>query len=120
MSLKVYCYSGCGTCKKALKYFELKGVDVQVVPIRETPPTKTELRKMLQYQDGNIKKLFNTSSKDYKQGGYKDKLPKMTAGEAIDVLNATGNLVKRPFILGETFGLVGFNVEYWDEVLFQE
>lgn len=116
MTLKVYCYSGCGTCKKALAYLDEKGVGYQVLHIRETPPTKTELKKMLKHQDGNIKKLFNTSSKDYKEGGFKDKLPHMSDQEAIDVLASSGNLVKRPFVLGGDYGLVGFKPDVWNTV----
>ena len=116
MSLKIYCYSGCGTCKKALKYLDEKKVTYDLLPIRETPPTKTELKKMLKYLDGEIKKMFNTSSKDYREGGYKDKIARITEKEAIEILSANGNLIKRPFALGADFGMVGFKVNDWDTV----
>ena len=117
MTLKVYCYDKCGTCKKALKYLDESDIDYQTVPIREKPPSKTALKKMLKHQGGAIKKLFNTSSKDYKEGNFKERLPEMSADEAVEVLSKTGNLVKRPFVLGEGFGLVGFKPEVWDGVL---
>ncbi|MBN2527258.1 MAG: arsenate reductase family protein [Deltaproteobacteria bacterium] len=117
MSLKVYCYSGCGTCKKALKYLEAKGIAYKALPIRETPPSIAELKKMLQHQNGELKKLFNTSSKDYRDGGYKDKMTMMSESEAIEILHTNGNLIKRPFVLGSDFGLVGFKADHWDSVL---
>ncbi|MBN2715059.1 MAG: Spx/MgsR family RNA polymerase-binding regulatory protein [Deltaproteobacteria bacterium] len=116
MGIKVYCYSGCGTCKKALKYLDSKGVAYQLIPIRETPPSKSELRQMLKYLDGDLKKLFNTSSKDYREGGFKETITKISEKDAFEALSSNGNLIKRPFILNDTFGIVGFKEDLWDAI----
>jgi arsenate reductase len=115
--MKVYCYKGCGTCKKALKFLDENGVDYEVIPIREQPPTKAELKKMLKHVDGNLRALFNTSGGDYKELNMKEKLPGMSEAEAIDLLADRGNLVKRPFVLTGDFGLVGFKESVWREGL---
>lgn len=115
--LKVYTYKNCSTCTKARKYLEAKDIEFTEVPIRDTPPTKAELKRMLTFMDNNIKKLFNTSGLDYKSGNYKDKLPDMTTAEAIDELSQNGNLVKRPFLIDKDFGTVGFKVNIWDDLL---
>ena len=117
MSLRVYCYSGCGTCKKALKYLDGRGISYTLLPIRETPPSIAELKTMLKHLGGDIKKLFNTSSKDYRDGGFKTKISEMTEAEVFTVLTANGNLVKRPFLLGQGFGTVGFKEELWNSIL---
>lgn len=75
MSLKLYTYKNCGTCKKALKWLDAQDIAFENHPIRDTPPAKTELKTMLAAMDGNIKKLFNTSGQDYKALNMKDKLP---------------------------------------------
>ena len=111
--LKVYAYNRCGTCRKALKYLEEKGIEFQEIPIRETPPKKTELKKMLGYYNGEVRRLFNTSGRDYKEMKIKDQLPTLSEKEVIDLLASNGNLIKRPFVLGEGFGLVGFKLEEW-------
>ena len=36
---------------------------------------------------------------------------------ALDLLAARGNLVKRPFVLGDGFGLVGFKEAQWSACL---
>ena len=115
--MKVYLYKNCGTCQKAKKYLATRGIDYTEIPIRETPPTKAELKRMLKHMDGNIRKLFNTSGGDYKAENLKDLLPTLSDAEAIDRLNANGNLVKRPFLIGKDFGTVGFNEGVWDELL---
>ncbi len=117
MSLKFYEYKNCSTCRKAQKWLEKKGVDFKSIPIRETPPTKTELKKMLKFMDGDIKKLFNTSGQDYRAMNMKEKLPKLTEAKALELLSKNGNLVKRPFLLGKDLGTVGFKEETWKQLL---
>lgn len=68
---------------------------------------------MLQYLGNESKKLFNTSGNDYKELGLKDKLGSLSIEEQLDLLSKNGNLVKRPFVLGEGFGFVGFKEEEW-------
>jgi len=115
--LRVYAYSGCSTCRNALKFLTEHKVAHEVLPIRETPPKAAELRKMLTHTGGEIRKLFNTSGLDYKAMGLKDRLPSLSENEAIDLLSKNGNLVKRPFVLGEDIGLVGFKPDEWKRQL---
>lgn len=114
---KLYVYAGCGTCRKALAWLAARGIEVESLPIRETPPSLGELRTMLACQDGELRRLFNTSGQDYRALGLKDKLPAMGESEALALLAANGNLVKRPFLLGPGVGLVGFREDEWEEAL---
>ena len=116
MKLKVYAYKNCDTCRRAKKFLEANEIKHELFPIREQPPTKSELRAMLACYVGNIRKLFNTSGGDYKSLNMKEKLPEMTNAEAINLLSKNGNLIKRPFaIMGKT-GTVGFNEVAWGEL----
>lgn len=112
--IKVYEYSGCDTCRKALKYLDARGVGYEKRAIRETPPTTAELRKMLSACGGDVRRLFNISGRDYKELGLKDRLPKMGEDEALDLLASNGNLIKRPFVLGDGVALIGFKEAEWD------
>ncbi|MEO0796986.1 MAG: Spx/MgsR family RNA polymerase-binding regulatory protein [Verrucomicrobiota bacterium] len=115
--LKFYEYDKCSTCRNARKWLESKGLDVERLPIRETPPSTEELSAMLEAYDGNIKKLINTSSADYRTSGLKDELPSLSIEEVFGRLRATGNLVKRPFVIGESVTLVGFKEADWELAL---
>ena len=110
---KIYTYKNCGTCRKALKFLAGRGIEPEEIPIRETPPTKSELRKMLTLCGGELKRLFNTSGGDYKALNLKDKLGSMSVDEALELLASTGNLVKRPFLLAGDRGTVGFKEDEW-------
>src|SRR5260221_6502185 len=111
--LKVYTYVKCDTCRKGVKFLRAREIAFKEIPIRENPPTKTELRGMLAANDGLLRKLFNTSGVDYKALGLGAKLPDLSEAEAIDLLASNGNLVKRPFAIGDGVHLVGFNAEAW-------
>lgn len=113
MSLRVYAYANCDTCRKALKFLAAKKIAHEVIPIREQPPTIAELRTMLAHVGGDLRKLFNTSGQDYRALDLKSRLPKMTEDEALALLAGNGNLVKRPFALTPEIGAVGFREEEW-------
>jgi len=116
MALKVYQYPKCSTCRKALKWLDTNGTTYTSVDITEKPPTKTELKKMLAHYDGDLKRLFNTSGIQYRELKIKDKLPSMSDKEAIDLLSQNGKLIKRPFVLTDSAGLVGFKEPEWASV----
>jgi arsenate reductase len=112
--LIVYAYKGCDTCRKAVKWLKERGVPHEVKAIRETPPTVAELESALAAFGGDPRPLFNTSGGDYRELGLKDKLPALGAAEALALLAANGNLVKRPFAIGGGRVLVGFKPADWE------
>ena len=117
MSLRVFAYKNCDTCRKALKFLAERKVAHEVVPIREQPPTVAELRAMLGHVRGDLRRLFNTSGGDYKSLNMKERLPAMSVEEALTLLASNGNLVKRPFALSAKSGVVGFKAEEWESFL---
>ncbi|WP_269523659.1 arsenate reductase family protein [Coraliomargarita parva] len=115
--LRVYTYQKCGTCRKATRWLDEHGLQYEEFPIRETPPSVDELKTMLEYQGGELRKLFNTAGGDYRELNMKEVLPGMSDTEAFDLLSQRGNLVKRPFLLGAGTGLVGFKESEWETLL---
>lgn len=115
MSIKVYEYNRCGTCRNALKYLDAKGVDYTAIPIRETPPTIEELNFMLG-KTGELKKLLNTSGQDYRKLNMKDKIKELTEDDVLKLLTENGNLIKRPFVVGKEFGITGFKEDQWNQI----
>ena len=115
--MKIYTYKKCGTCRKATQWLDKRGIPYEEIPIRDTPPTKKELESMLRSYGGDLRKLFNTSGMDYRSLGLKDKLPSMSKHEAFNLLTQNGNLVKRPFVLTDSFKAVGFKEADWSEAL---
>jgi arsenate reductase (glutaredoxin) len=115
--LTIYTYKNCATCRKALKWLNGKNIAHEVKAIRETPPTVAELETALKALGGDLRSLFNTSGNDYRELGMKDRLPMMNSDEAIHLLSGNGNLVKRPFLIGDGNVMVGFNEVTWQQTL---
>ena len=87
------------------------------VPVGEDdavhPPGVAELRAMFAHLGGDLRRLFNTSGLDYRALNMKERLPSLGTDEALALLAANGNLVKRPFALGKDRGTTGFKPEEW-------
>lgn len=111
----IYVYGKCSTCKLALLFLKKRGVVFTEKEISKEPPSIAELQQMFSYQDGNLKKLFNTSGLLYKEMQLNEKLQNLNGDEAFALLNQHGMLVKRPFLLGDDFGLLGFKETEWSQ-----
>jgi arsenate reductase (glutaredoxin) len=115
--LTVYTLSNCDTCRAATKWLRGQGLPFNERAIRETPPSRTELHAALEANAGELRKLFNTSGRDYREQKLGEKLPGMTESAALKLLAGNGNLVKRPFLIGNDVALVGFDPVVWAAVL---
>ncbi|WP_342375467.1 Spx/MgsR family RNA polymerase-binding regulatory protein [Myxococcus stipitatus] len=111
----VLSYSGCSTCKKALKWLEAKGVAHTVRPIVDTPPTVAELEQWIPRSGVSVRKWLNTSGQSYRAMG-KAKVDVASEAELRAWLAADGKLVKRPVVVTPTTVLVGFQPEAWERV----
>jgi arsenate reductase (glutaredoxin) len=115
--MKVFTYKNCSTCKKATKWLSERGIAFEEIAIRDKPPSVAELKAMLSYRNGELRTLFNTAGGDYRELNMKEQLPTMPEADALKLLAGRGNLVKRPFLLGEGFGLVGFKEPEWADAI---
>ena len=115
--LKVYCYSRCTTCKKALKWLDEKGIEHEDIDIKTDHPDEETLRKYFAMSHLPLKRFFNTSGIPYREMGLSKKLPQMSEEEQFALLSSDGMLVKRPLIVGDDFVLTGFKEEEWAEKL---
>lgn len=106
--MKIYCYSKCGTCKKAIKYLKDNHIEYQLKDISIDVPTSEELRKYIESYGKGIKPFFNTSGKLYRELNIKDKVKDMTLDETVELLSNNGMLIKRPLLIDNDKVLVGF------------
>jgi Spx/MgsR family transcriptional regulator len=104
----VLCYSGCQTCKKALKWLAERGVDVDVRPIVDAPPTAEELASWIPKSGRPVRKWLNTSGQSYRAID-KKKLEGAKDEELVRWLTEDGKLVKRPVVVTKQRVLVGFD-----------
>lgn len=117
MTITVYHYPNCSTCKKALKWLEAHGVAHERVNIVEAPPTQAVLMRALEVGQLPLRALFNTSGQSYRNGNFKDLLPTLGREAALDALAGDGKLIKRPLVIGPGIALSGFDDATWSRAL---
>ena len=115
--LKIYCYSRCTTCKKALKWLDDKGIEYSVIDIKNEHPDEDTLRKYYALSGLPLKRFFNTSGIQYREMELSKKLSDMSEDEQFALLATDGMLVKRPLLVGDGFVLTGFKENEWIEKL---
>ncbi|MBU6080431.1 arsenate reductase family protein [Allobacillus halotolerans] len=114
MTVTIYQYPKCGTCRKALKWLDENNIAYESVHIVDNPPSESELKKIIEQSDLPIKKFFNTSGKKYRELGLKDKLDDMSDDEKIKLLASDGMLMKRPLVTDGKKSTVGFKEETFE------
>ncbi len=115
--VKVYCYSKCTTCKKALKWLTDNEIEHTVIDIKEAHPDEKTLRELHKKSELPLKKFFNTSGQLYREMELSKKLPDMSEDDMFKLLASDGMLVKRPLLITEDKVLTGFKEEEWRKAL---
>ena len=111
--LKVYCYSRCTTCKKALKWLDENQIAYELIDIKTDHPDEAALRKYHTMSGLPLKRFWNTSGIPYREMGLPQRLPAMSEDEQYALLASDGMLVKRPLMVGDEFVLTGFKEDEW-------
>lgn len=115
MTLRLYWYPNCSTCKKAKKWLEDSNKTFDTIHIVENPPTKEELLDFIKKSGLPAKRFFNTSGKKYRELNLKDKMKDATVEEMADILATDGMLIKRPIVTDGTTVTVGFKEEVFEQ-----
>tara|TARA_B100000965_G_C19151155_1_gene566060 strand:- start:141 stop:488 length:348 start_codon:yes stop_codon:yes gene_type:complete len=114
--LKLFSYSSCSTCRRAIKWLKSKDISFELIDIINQPPSK-EMLISASEQYGDRKYLLNTSGLIYRSIG-SEVIKKMSDKDLFEKLNLEPRLIKRPFLFkpNKCF-LVGFKEEKWVEKL---
>ena len=114
---KVYCYSKCSTCKKALKWLDDNKIGYQLIDIKEDHPDEKTLRQLHKKSGLPLRRFFNTSGQLYREMELSKRLPDMSEDEIYKLLASDGMLVKRPLLVVDDAVLTGFKEADWKAVL---
>ena len=115
--VKIYYYSKCSTCNKALKWLDANEIKYESLDIKEQHPDKDTVKDLNARSGLPLKKFFNTSGKLYREMELSKKLADMTDDEMLDLLASDGMLVKRPLLITDKTVIAGFKEDVWKEAL---
>ena len=111
-------YPKCTTCIKAKKFLNENAIDYQDRDIVKDNPSLEELTTWYNNSSIELKKLFNTSGKIYKELNLSAKLKEMSDEENLKLLASDGKLVKRPLIIeNDKILSVGFKEEDYQKYI---
>ncbi len=108
MAIPVFHYPACDTCRRALKWLDARGVEVERIHIVDAPPSREAIEDLWRRSELPLKRFFNTAGQSYRNGDFKSRLPEMSESEQLDALAADGKLIKRPLVDAGDVVLVGF------------
>ncbi len=115
--MKLFSYSSCSTCRKAIKWLKSNKIDFELIDILSSPPSIEMLVSAAQ-QYGDRKYLLNTSGLIYRSIG-SEVFKKMNDNELFEKLFIEPRLIKRPFLVkSNKCFLIGFKEDKWVEKLF--
>jgi arsenate reductase len=109
-------YSGCGTCRNALKWLKEHDVAVDVRALLEQAPTRAELNRWVPASGLGVRKWLNTSGLSYRALG-KAKVDAADDATLLGWLAADPKLIKRPVLVHGAQVLVGFKAERYAALL---
>ena len=115
--MKVYCYSKCTTCKKALKWLDENKIKYELIDIKEDHPDEKTLKLLHKKSGLPLRRFFNTSGLIYREMELSKKLSQMSEDEMFKLLASDGMIVKRPLLVADDKVLVGFKEEEWKTLL---
>lgn len=116
VTLKMYSYPPCGSCRKAKKWLNDHEVHFEEIHIVDNPPSRDELKALYERSEIELRKFFNTSGKRYRELGLKDVVKEASEDKLLDLLASDGMLIKRPIITDGTKVTVGFKEEQFEQV----
>jgi arsenate reductase len=108
MSVKVYGYDKCGTCRNATKWLKANSIACEHIEVFQAPPTVEELEKLVLNSGLTVRHFFNVSGQVYKEMKLKDNIMQMSEQEQLMLLSSNGRLIKRPIVTDGTQVTLGF------------
>ena len=115
MTLTMYWYPNCGTCKKAKKWLDDQDISYNLVRLVEETPSEAELKELIEKSGLPAKKFFNTSGKIYREENMKEKIKDASLEDMVAYLASNGMLIKRPIVTDGEKVTVGFKENEFEE-----
>lgn len=97
MKIKIYHNPRCSKSRQTLALLEEQGVTPEVVEYLSTPPSKTQLKKILKMLGIKPRELMRRNEKEYKELGLNNE--SLTDDELIAAMVETPKLIERPIVV---------------------
>lgn len=97
MLVTIYHNPKCAKSREALKLLKARGIEPRIVEYLKTPPTETELKRLLAALGLKPRQLLRTKEPEYNAAGLAD--PKRSDAEIIRAMVKHPRLIERPIVV---------------------
>jgi arsenate reductase len=113
-NVKIWHNPRCSKSRSAVTLLEEKGVNAEVIKYLETPPTKEELKEMLNMLGISARELMRTKEDIYKELQLKEVNDEE---KLIDAMVSNPKLIERPIVIKNGKAAIGRPIENIIELL---
>ncbi|MDH4412299.1 MAG: arsenate reductase (glutaredoxin) [Rhizobium sp.] len=99
MTVTIYHNPACGTSRNTLDLIRHAGIEPTVIEYLKTPPSKTELAKMIADSGLSVREAIREKGTPYEELGLAD--PALSDDQLLDAMIATPILINRPLVVTE-------------------
>lgn len=96
-TVRIYHNPACGTSRNTLAMIRNAGVEPEIIPYLDTPPTRDELVALTAAMGGGVRPLLRQKGTPYDELGLDD--PALTEAQLIDAILAHPILMNRPVVV---------------------
>jgi len=114
MKLKIYHNPRCSKSRESVNFLEEKNLDFEIIEYLKTPPTSTELQKVLTQLNLDAVQLIRKNETIYKEK-YKGKV--LSEQEWVEAMVEYPKLIERPIVIYGNKAVIGRPLEQVKQLL---
>ena len=115
MAVTIYHNPRCSKSRQTLELLKQQGIEPDTIEYLKTPPSKTELKRVLKMLGISARDLLRSKEPEYKALGLDN--PKLTEDAIIEAMIETPKLMERPIVIANNKAAIGRPPEQVLEIL---
>lgn len=112
--IRIYHNPRCSTSRNALKALREKGIEPEIVKYLENPPTKDELRSLIERAGVSVHDAVRPREEEYRELGLS---PETSDEELLDAMVAHPRLIQRPIVVTDKGVRIPRPIELLEDLL---
>ncbi len=105
MTTQIFHNPRCSKSRQTLQLLEDNNQDIEVIEYLKTPPTASELKKIIKLLNISPRDLLRKGEKEYKEANLADK--SLTDQQIIDAMVQFPKLIERPIVIKDGKAQIG-------------
>ena len=103
--ITIYHHPRCSKSRQTLELLQENTISPEIILYLETPPSKSEIKSLLNKLGITARELLRSSEDAYKEGNLAD--TSLTEEQLIDVMLANPKLIERPIVVAGENAVIG-------------